>query len=216
VEYDKPIHQAKNKFSKIDREKHKVITEPKNIQTNPMKRGTSAYPGILFSFNSLGPVDYKKRPQSAKKAIKKKGDKGAFKLPFKPAALKKNEPFANHVEQFGEDPKKIDELVDANTQSKKSHGAKYKKTLPDGSIKHLQGFKPPKIFKMGMDLFSKYEEPVLPKVEEKKVIKKKGEKGDFKMSFKPNKLVDNSTFSSAISSYACNLKKEYPSAFHKY
>lgn len=37
---------------------------------------------------------------------------------------------------------------------------------------------------MGVDLFSKYEEPILEKIEVKRVIKKKGEKGEFKAAFR--------------------------------
>lgn len=44
VEYKQPIYKEKNRFSKIDKEKHKVFTDPRNILTNPMKRGTSSYP----------------------------------------------------------------------------------------------------------------------------------------------------------------------------
>ncbi len=65
----------------------------------------------------MGPIEYKKRPQSAKKIIKK-GDKKEFKNPFKPAALKKNEAFSNIIEQYGEDPKVIDELVEAHSMVK--------------------------------------------------------------------------------------------------
>jgi len=111
----------------------------------------------------------------------------------------------------------LDVLIDANTQSHKTHGKKYKKFYPEGSLKHMRGFKPPKMFSHGVELFSAYTEPKnLPPIEEKRVIKKKGDKKEFKKSFMPNKLVDNSNFSSAISSYVCNLKKEYPTAFHKY
>lgn len=60
---------------------------------------------------------YKKRPHSAKKIIKK-GDKKDFKNPFKPAALKKNEAFNTIIEQYGEDPKIIDELVEAHSMVK--------------------------------------------------------------------------------------------------
>ena len=44
--------------------------------------------------------------------------KKVFKKSFMPAALKKNETFSNNVEQFGEDPKVINTLVDANSQVK--------------------------------------------------------------------------------------------------
>jgi hypothetical protein len=56
-------------------------------------------------------------------------------------------------------------------------------------VKHLHGFRPPKVTQMGVNLFSKFEEPILPKLEEKKVIKKKGDKGDFKMSFRLRKIL---------------------------
>jgi hypothetical protein len=71
---------------------------------------------VLFSFKTLGPVVYpKKRPHSARKLIQK-GDKKNFKAPFKPAALKKNEVFWDNVNQFGENAKTIDSLIEANTQ----------------------------------------------------------------------------------------------------
>ena len=69
-------------------------------------------------------------------------------------------------------------------QSNKPLRKKWVKKLPDGSLKHIRGFKPPRLEKMGMDLFSKYEEPILPKIEEKKVKKKKEAKGEYKSSFK--------------------------------
>ncbi len=56
-------------------------------------------------------------------------------------------------------------------------------------MKHLHGFRPPKVTQMGVNLFSKFEEPILPKLEEKRVIKKKGDKGDFKMSFRLRKIL---------------------------
>ena len=62
----------------------------------------------------MGPIEYKKRPQSAKKIIKK-GDKKEFKNPFKPASLKKNETFTNIIQQYGENPKTIEELVEAHS-----------------------------------------------------------------------------------------------------
>jgi hypothetical protein len=40
------------------------------------------------------------------------------------------------------------------------------------------------MFHMGADLFSKFEEPKLEKLEVKRVIKKKGDKKEFKSSFK--------------------------------
>lgn len=58
------------------------------------------------------------------------------------------------------------------------------KHLPDGSLKHLRGFKPPRLVKAGLDLFSNYIEPILPKIEVKVVIKKKGDAKEFKSSFK--------------------------------
>ena len=48
--------------------------------------------------------------------VGKRGEKKEFKRSFKPAALKKNEAFSNNIEQFGEDPKVIDKLVEANAQ----------------------------------------------------------------------------------------------------
>jgi len=95
-EYKEPITKERNRFLKINKEKHKVITEPIGFLVNGSQKGTSSTPGILFDFITLGELDYKKakedlkRAKSEKKPVKKRGKKDPNdKEAFVPASLKK-------------------------------------------------------------------------------------------------------------------------------
>ena len=44
-EYKQPLYFERDKKLKIDKEMKTVYTENRNIQTNPPKYGTAAYPG---------------------------------------------------------------------------------------------------------------------------------------------------------------------------
>lgn len=80
----------------------------------------------------------------------------------------------------------------------------------------MNKFKPNSFSKSGYDsLFNVVTGNPFNPIVEKKRKYKRGEKPEFKKPFTSNKLDDVSLFSPAISSFTCNLKKEFPRVFRK-
>jgi len=140
---------------------------------------------------------------------------------FKPAALQKNEPFQSNNQLYGEEGKKIGDLLDKAIEERHKGREKYKTVLAKGAKKHDFAFKPNHLGKSGSDdLFSEiYGIPFIGHEKVKIDLKERAaskEKDKFSKPFTYNKLHENSVFSPAVSSFTCNLKKEFPSVFNKY
>jgi hypothetical protein len=141
VMYKVPVEKTIDKRLKIDKEKRSVFMERRGIYANPPRVGTSSTPGILFSYFKENPVKLKtfkkqvmQRPKSA--------DPKAYKAPFKPASLKKNENFESDFQIFGENEKNVKMLLKKSLDIKHSRGEKYEYRPPTGSRKHDRPFKP--------------------------------------------------------------------------
>lgn len=195
----------------------KVITEKRGIMTNPTKLGTANVPGVLFSYSP-----YVIPEPEEKKVGPKIDDKKNYKKPFAPASLAKNECFSSLKETYGGDDSQFKDLLDEFRNIKKNGRPKYEKVIPKGSTKHDKPFAPPKLISTGRDTLFSDDLYKLPPVEEKKVpaseilkMRKEKEQKKNRPAFTYNKLMNHSTFSPPITSFSCNLKKEFPKiSFH--
>lgn len=211
----------------------KVKTENRGIFTNPTKMGFNLNPGDYFSYyrsidelddriKDLRKQDYDKKMEMVKsrKENKSSGPK------FKPASLKKNDPFASNIETYGlyNDQEK-EELMNEYKKFKKDGRPKYVKELPKGALKHMQPFKLARLVATGRDgLFNDNlytlpeptdkDKPVVISVRERKE-KEAAEAKNKRMPFTYNKLMKHSTFSPSINSFRVNLKRDFPNIkFH--
>lgn len=124
VVYEVPITKQVDKKTKIDKEHRSVFTENRGIYTKPAKKGTSSTPGVLFGFFAEDPKQREMKAKWAEEEKPKNRSKSAkdekeFKLAFKPAALKKNEPFQKDRELYGEDENKLDEILEGSLEVRK-------------------------------------------------------------------------------------------------
>lgn len=225
-----PIDKDRPKSYRV--EDRKVIVENRGIYTNPMQKGFNNTPGILFSFTPLGHDKNEKMDPAMIKRLrdqqKKKRCNSAFpaqtayRRPFYPASLKKNECFGDIKQTFGYEPKYFQQLEKEATTKRKSNTKKYEKKLPPGSYKHHdRPFTPASLSKQGRDgLFNKdiWNCPAIP---EKIVIVNQREKKELeaknrKDPFKDNKLMDHSKFSPSIINNPINLARNYPSVYNHY
>ena len=104
---------------------------------------------------------------------------------------------------------------------KKRGRPKYQKPKIPGSVSHIKPFSPPKLISTGRDaLFNDdlYKIPKLPETTKNSMSLRERieyEKAHRKNPFTYNKLMNTATFSPAISSFTCNLKREFPTiCFH--
>jgi hypothetical protein len=115
VEYKEPITYQPDKKLKIDKEHRSVFMEKRGIYCNPPKHGTSSTHGILFSTfkdeRSRGELKEESKKSRAPKASVEKDNKN-YKIPFKPAAVQKNEPFQSDGQLYGENDKEFKKLLE--------------------------------------------------------------------------------------------------------
>lgn len=208
----------------------KVKIENPNIKTNPTKVGKSFSPNDYFEFfksddnvqqrlKKLGEKDIQDRLNK----VKERKENPVVKQPFKPASLKKCEPFSGIEQTYGLYTKEeSDQLVKEYIENKKKGKPKYQKIIPEGSCKHDKPFQPPRLIYQGRDgLFNddlykipEFEQPKVLTVKERKELESKNNKSK-RMPFTYNKLMKSSTFSPPISSFTINLKREFPTIkFH--
>jgi len=142
VIYKIPIDKVIDKTKKIDKERKSVFTEKRGIFTNPPHSGTSTTPGILF-------MEYKEDKNMLRMKPKKitVEHKNISDYEFKPASLNKNEPFQKDKEVFGEDDKRIKELINLTKEKKKEGRQKYEEKVPEGCLNHVYPFKPASMVK---------------------------------------------------------------------
>jgi len=119
VKYTNTITKEIDKKLKIDKEHKTVFIENRGIFTKPPKLGTSSTPGILFNYFKEDVKQLEKIREDEDNEIRKKraksassdDDKKEFKQAFRPAALKKNEPFQNDGSLYGEDAQNFKGLL---------------------------------------------------------------------------------------------------------
>ena len=213
---------------------HKVKTENRGIFTNPTKLGTSLCPSDYFHYYRSDDALNERLKEMAAKDIKDKLDlvqvrkenKAAARPTFKPASLKKCEPFSPNTEAYGlynEDEKK--QLMEEYKNFKKNGYPKYVKPFKKDWVKHDKPFAPARLVYQGRDgLFNdnlytlpepteKDKQKVM-SVREKRELEAAAAKNK-RMPFTYNKLMRHSTFSPPITSFKTNLKREFPSIkFH--
>lgn len=228
---DGPLYKEKDRFRFIhDR---KVITEKRGIYANPAKAGTNLIPNDYFSYyyttDKIQEM-VKKKAEAEKKQkeneIEARKDPKNYRKPFAPASLKKCDCFASASETYGIKPEDHLKGLEEFREFKKNGRSKYVKTLPSGSIKHLKAFSPPKLISTGRaclfddNLYTLHtyvpKAPNSRELDEKEMQKNLRERREFeqknkKKAFTYNKLMDNSNFAPAISSFKVNLKRDFPS-----
>ena len=130
----------------------------------------------------------------------------------------KCDPFFNNIQTYGmytDDEQQ--KLMNEYKEFKKHGRGKYKKVIAEGTMKHLQTFKPARLVVTGRDWLFNDDLYKLPEVE--KVQKsamnireiREMEKKSARTPFYYNKLMRHSQFSPSISSFTYNLKREFPS-----
>lgn len=220
---DGPLIREKDRLRFI--QDRKVITEKRGIFTNPTKLGTSLNPNDYFSYYTTDKIiqeNIKKRAEEEKeKATKERQAKRVYKKPFSPASLMKCDCFASDSETYGLDPALEKERLNEFRELKKKGRPKYEKPKIPGSVSHDKPFSPPKLISTGRDcLFNDdlYKLPKLPQSTKNSMSLRERieyEKAHRKNPFTYNKLMNTATFSPSISSFSCNLKREFPSiCFH--
>ena len=204
-------------------EGRKIITERKGIYTSPTKIGT--IPNEYFSYPASEDDLIEKLKQMSKDEYQRRLDKVkefkervATKKPFSPASLMKCDPFFNNIQTYGmytDDEQQ--KLMNEYKEFKKHGRGKYKKVIAEGTMKHLQPFKPARLVVTGRDgLFNDdlYKLPEVEKVQKSAMnIReiREMEKKNARTPFYYNKLMRQSQFSPSISSFTYNLKREFPS-----
>ena len=203
----------------------KVITEKRGIYTNPTKLGTSLNPSDYFSFYNTDKelIDAMKRIGEEEKLQKEneRKNKKVFRKPFAPASLKKCDCFATDAETYGLDPSIEKQRLNEYREIKKKGRGKYEKPVIPGSVKHIKPFSPPKLISTGRDcLFNDdlYKMPKLSQsVGDTRTLKERleYEKAHRKNPFTYNKIMSIGQFSPSMSSFTCNLKRDFPTiCFH--
>lgn len=217
-----PLYKEEDRFKHIGADRQ-VIIEKRGIMTSPTKLGTCLYPKDYFSFY-FTPKEVTDRcvearnQEEAKKLEKVKMIREKlipYKKPFFPASLKKCDCFASDKQAYGilNDGEIKDRLAQYK-EDKKTGNPKYEKKLPPGAIKHVAPFRPARLLYSGRDgLFNDdlYKMPNLPP-EQKLTLKERLEleEKNKKPTFRYNKLMQHSHFSPCISSFNCNLKRDFP------
>ena len=235
-----PLAKEKEKKSyKIDH--GKVKTEIRNIQASPLKTGNnpSDYFGFYYSDDALQEkLKEMNAKEKADRLEKIKQMKNAQpKAVFKPASLKKCDPFVSDKETYElHNEQEIGELLNQYKEIKKKGNPRFQKPK---DLMHDKPFSPARLkfegrnglfmykseeFYMNND--QRYSKEYLKdwkrikKEENDKAIKQREKeyeerKKKFLKPFTYNKLMKNSTFAPPISSYMINIKREFPSIkFH--
>ena len=222
VERTGPIYKDKPRIAKkID---GKVVTEKRGIFTQPMKKGFNNTPGIYFRYipfhesdeNKVNEIiqaktlrNKKKRPQSSIPLQK------AYRVAFKPAALKKNECFSNIRETYGYEDKYFDNLKKMSEDDRKRINQKFNKKLPPGAIMHMRPFTPSHLGKTGRDGLFDQRVWDCPQIPEKRVIVNQREKKEYKTPYRYNIIHQQSKFSPPIMTNNTNMRNYYPCFFGK-
>lgn len=219
---DYPLTKDPPKHYKVV--EHKVITEPRGIYTQPLKKGFYNTPNILFSFTPLGHDKDEKfdfnliKKQNKKRAQSSIPQQRAYQKAFFPASLKKNECFSNIRETYGYEDKYYNNLKNTAYKQRKNPRSKYTKYIPPTSAKHMRPFTPASLSKVGRDgLFNK-DIWNCPSIPEKKVIVNQREKKEYeekhkKVPFTYNKLQTHTKFSPSIVTNQINMKRDFPTVF---
>ena len=203
-------------------EGHKVITEKRGIFTEPTK--TAQIPNDYFSYPGYEDDMIQKLKQMTQDDIERKinkvksgKDNKSFQKPFQPASLKKCDPFFNNTQTYGlYTPEEQEMLMTEYKTFKKNGVPKYQKKIPKNALKHLQPFKPARLIYTGRDgLFNDdlYKLPELKEVQKSNIpIReiREMEKKNARTPFTYNKLMNHTHFSPSITSFAFNLKREFP------
>ena len=178
-----PIFKDLPKTFRVDKATHKIIIENKNILTQPMKKGTSSFPGILFSY----PKTDKKQLQKLRSqtAVNKyhKVEKGKFSQPFKPSNTHLNGYFYNDKKQYALPESTLKDFQEKYVRSKSAGHSKFMKEKGDAAVSHLRAFRPASNMKHGeKGYFSqRYGVPFVPHIDKKR---KESSKGKFHQEFK--------------------------------
>lgn len=181
-----PIYKESPRKAYVDKQTKKVVIENKNILTQPSKKGTSSYPGILFSYPKTEKWGKPKRAQTAVKLKTQdnENDKDKFHQPFKPANTMLNGFFFPDKVQYGLPEKQLKQYEELYKRAKSAGGEKYIKPGKSYYSTHVRSFMPASGRKHGENgYFSRvYGVPFVPYVSKKRVVSSK-EKG-FSNAFK--------------------------------
>ena len=241
---DKPeLPLSKEPPKKIYKTDHfKVKTEIRNIQASPAKTGTM--PSDYFQFyysddnllQKLSELNEKEKKERLEKI--KLSKNAAPKQVFKPASLKKCEPFKSDKETYElHNEAEIENLLNEYKDIKKKGNSRYQP--PKNPVTHDKPFAPARLkfegrnglfmykneeFYMNND--QRYSKEYLKewknikKEENDKAIKQREKENEerkkkFLKPFTFNRLMKSSTFAPPISSYMVNIKRDFPNIkFH--
>ena len=240
---DKPeLPLAKEKEKKTYKIGHfKVRTEIRNIQASPLKTGK--YPADYFAFyysddNMQDRLKELNEKEKAERMEKIKQSKNAQpKVVFKPASLKKCDPFVSDKDTYElHNEQEIGELLNEYKEIKKKGNPRYVKPK---DVLHDKPFSPARLKfdgRNGLFMYKsedfyknndqRYSKEYLKdwkrikKEENDKAIKQREKENEerkkkFLKPFTYNRLMKSSTFAPPISSYMTNIKRDFPSIkFH--
>jgi len=240
---DKPeLPLAKEQVKKTYKIGHfKVKTEIRNIQASPLKTGK--FPADYFGFyysddNMQDRLKELNEKEKADRMEKIKQSKNAQpKVVFKPASLKKCDPFVSDRDTYElHNEQEIGDLLNEYKEIKKKGNPRYVKPK---DVLHDKPFSPARLkfdgrsglfmyknedFYMNND--QRYSKEYLKdwkkikKEENDKAIKQREKENEerkkkFLKPFTYNRLMKSSTFAPPISSYMTNIKRDFPSIkFH--
>ena len=234
-----PAQEKEKKTYKIGN--FKVKTEIRNIQASPLKTGK--YPSDYFGFyysddNMQEKFKELNEKEKAERLEKIKQSKNAQpKAVFKPASLKKCDPFISDKDTYEmHNEQEIESLLNEYKEIKKKGNPRYVKPK---DLLHDKPFSPARLkfdgrnglfmykseeFYMNND--QRYSKDYLKdwkkikKEENDKAIKQREKENEerkkkFLKPFTYNRLMKSSTFAPPISSYMTNIKRDFPNIkFH--
>ena len=89
-----------------------------------------------------------KRKTAESEEPRPKHEKKEFKLPFRPAALKKCEAFQADELAYGEDKERLKSFRAQSKEERKTSKEKFKPVKMKGQAEHTFAFKPPNVIKL--------------------------------------------------------------------
>ena len=141
-----PLYKIPERRAHYDKSSKKMIIENKNILTNPLKKGCSSTPGILFSYPKNVYDGKPKRPHTT---FKRKEGKKSDKFEFKPANTHLNSFFQSNKDQYALPEKLRDKLKGDFERAKTAGGHKFEKSHSETWSKHDRDFVPASGKKLG-------------------------------------------------------------------
>lgn len=151
--YDVPIYKPSEKLKSIDFKARKVATEPRGIFSQPLKQGSPASKGVLFSYQKLSDQEVERFKSMTEEEIKndiayrkalhdKSKDKANFAKAFVPNSVNKCDVFQPNKSLYAIEESRLKEMIDDHKRK-----LEYEANRNRSYAKHDKNFKPASLTK---------------------------------------------------------------------